>query len=182
MMYTIIENNVVVDRIDSDGATVAAMFDDKIVIEGKYPRGYLLKDKTLVPPENIKILDEYFVATSGFNGFTGPVLALANKALTYQDDNTDIPVQVNDDNKFFPDTDRTVVLEGDIVDSLNNVVTTINAPRINLVVEMQADDKPNGREVYFVGDIVNGHLTVTGKFPENTNYKIIVQTIFSIQC
>lgn len=47
----------------------------------------------------------------------------------------------------------------------------INAPMLKMVGIKQVDDQDVDSEIYFTGSIVDGVLTVSGKFPISTNYR-----------
>ena len=171
--YSIIKHGAVSNVIEATEQFILDNYDDDIVVLGAVPIGYLYEGNGNFRSDvTLSLGTAAFVDTAGFNPiFEGAVLDLANQTVKYAD-NSDVLIDLTDVNKYFPLIDTEVHFAGDIVDDQGNPVAAINAPRINLVVEMQSDDKPNGIEFYLVGNIVAGHLTVSGKFPNASNYKI----------
>ena len=64
MEYTIVQNNIVVNVIEADEAFILTNHDDDIVVEGRFPTGYLFVDGHFIPSTKLAAND--IVATSAY--------------------------------------------------------------------------------------------------------------------
>ena len=66
MEYTIVKNGVVDNVIDADEAFIIANYSNDIVVEGRYPAGYLFQEGYFISPTKIAVDVNTIVATASY--------------------------------------------------------------------------------------------------------------------